>query len=160
MLVKSGGWKAKLPAIHMSPDSSLAMREARYPVTHAGLLSLAETILGYNRQDLQQKTYAHCHELEDQTVGERACHCFVMEYRDREASKDYRKSVTMIDKEWAVPVYIKNFGWPNEDAPVADEELDEATLIEHYTYTDIKFRTSLSHRDFDHGNEDYNFSRQ
>lgn len=159
MIVHAGGWKARLPAILMQPDSSLALQEARYPVTRAGLLALAETIVGFNSKDLETKNFSHCHQMEDQLVGERSCHCFVLEYRDRESSKDYRKSITLIDKEWCVPLYIKNFAWPNEDIP-ADGDLDEATLIEHYTYSDVKFRSSLSALDFDNTNEDYGFKRQ
>ena len=159
MLVHAGGWKAKLPAILMHPESSLALAEARYPVTRAGLLALAATIVEFNSKDLQTKSYAKCEQLEDQVVGERTCCCFVLEYKNRESSRDYRKSMTFIDKEWCVPLYIKNFGWPTEE--IADaEELDEATLIEHYTYSDVKFRSSLTHLDFDHTNEDYRFSRQ
>ena len=160
MLVHAGGWKSRLPAILMAPDCTLAMQEARYPVTRAGLLALATTIVGYNASDLEAKNYASCVQMDDQAVGDRMCACFVLEYRDKESSKDYRKSVTLIDKEWCVPLYIKNFGWPNEEFNQVDADLDEATLIEHYTYSDVKFRTSLSALDFDNTNEDYNFKRQ
>jgi len=159
MLVHSGGWKAKLPAISLSPDSSLAMKEARYPITRAGLLALANTIVEYNRGDLQSKNFSKCVQLEDQLVGDRMCCSYLLEYRDREVSVDYRKSITLIDKEWCVPLFIKNFGWPNEDAATAEADLDEATLIEHYTYSGIKFRSSLSALDFDHTNDDYRFHR-
>lgn len=160
MLVHAGGWKAKLPAILMAPDSSLAMQEARYPVTHAGLLSLAKTIVGYNREDLKSKNYARCQQQEDQMIGDRACYCFVLEYRNRESSPEYRKSMTMIDKEWGVPLYIKNHGWPNENENVMPtDELDEATLIEHYAYSEVKFRSSLAALDFEDTNADYRFKR-
>ncbi len=160
MLVHAGGWKARLPAILMLPDSSLAMHESRYPITRAGLLALAGTIIEYNAKDLELKNFSSCRQLEDQTVGDRQCCCYVLEYRSRESSKEYRKSITMIDREWCVPLYIKNFGWPNEDAAPVDGDLDEATLIEHYTYSDVKFRTSLSSLDFDQTNGDYGFKRQ
>jgi hypothetical protein len=160
MLVHAGGWKARLPAILMPPDSTLAMQEARYPVTRAGLLALATTIIGYNSKDLELKNFSSCQQLEDQKVGDRTCACFVLEYRDRESSKEYRKSITLIDKEWCVPLFIKNFGWPNEDLSQVEADLDEATLIEHYTYSDVKFRSSLTAMDFDHANEDYTFKRQ
>ncbi|MBS0201563.1 MAG: DUF1571 domain-containing protein [Planctomycetes bacterium] len=159
MLVKAGGWKSKLPAISMAPDSSLAMKEARYPVTKAGLLELAESIVNYNSEDLKLRNFSGCHLMEDQLVGERTCACFVLEYKDRDSSREYRKSITLIDKEWGVPLLIKNYGWPNEDVAQNDETIDEETLIEHYTYSDVKFRSSLTAADFDHQNEDYGFRR-
>ena len=159
MLVKAGGWKSKLPALSMAPDSSLAMKEARYPITKAGLLELAVSIISYNSEDLKIKNFSNCQQMEDQVIGERTCACFVLEYKDRDASKEYRKSVTLIDKEWGVPLLIKNFGWPNEDLALNEETMDEDTLIEHYTYSDVKFRSSLTAADFDHQNEDYGFRR-
>lgn len=161
MIVHSGtGWKSRLPAILMEPDSTLALQEARYPVTRAGMLALADTIVSFNQKDLEAKSFAHCHHLEDQMVGDRSCHCFVLEYKDRTANSDYRKSMTLIDKEWGIPLYIKNFGWPTDDAKLPEEELDELTLLEHYVYSDVKFRAALTHLDFDHANEDYRLSRQ
>jgi hypothetical protein len=160
MLVHAGGWKARLPALLMAPDSSLAMQEARYPVTRAGLLGLANTIVGFNRDDLKAKNYSLCQQLEDQAVGERMCHTFLLVYRDQKGSPEYRKSITLIDKEWGVPLFIKNFGWPNENVTVAPEELDEATLIEHYVYGEVKFRSSLAALDFEDTNADYRFKRQ
>ena len=37
--------------------------------------------------------------------------------------------------------------------------LDEATLIEYYGYSDIKFESRLTDIDFDKGNTDYTFRR-
>ena len=160
MLVHAGGWKARLPALLMSPDSTLALKESRHPVTKAGLLALANTILEYNREDLKTKNYSSCVQLEDQMFGDRPCVNFLLEYRDRTCSREYRKSSTLIDKEWGVPVYIKNFGWPSDESTASGEELDEATLIEQYSYSDVKFRSSLASLDFEDTNADYRFKRQ
>lgn len=160
MLVHAGGWKSRLPAILMEPDGSLAKKEARHPVTEAGLLNLALTILSYNKADLARANFKLCQQLADQSVGGRDCRCFNLEYRDRATSPEYRKSVVMIDKEWGVPLFVKNFGWPNEDQTPTDNELDEATLTESYTYSDVKFRSGLTAYDFDNANEDYGFKRQ
>lgn len=159
MLVHAGGWKARLPAILMMPDSSLAMKEARYPVTRAGLLALAETIIEFNSKDLQNNNGV-CRQVEDQTFGDRVCHCFVLDYASAEVSPEYRKSVTLIDKEWGVPLFIQNFGWPESGSELAGEELDESTLIEHYAYSEVRFRSGLTALDFDNTNEDYGFRRQ
>jgi hypothetical protein len=98
--------------------------------------------------------------MEDQSIGERLCHCYVTEYRDAKVSEQYRKSITLIDKEWSIPLFVKNFGWPTDNVTAVNDELDEATLIEQYTFTDVKFRSSLTAFDFDHANEDYAFKRQ
>jgi len=156
MLVRSGGWKARLPTMSISPDGTLAMREARYPVTKVGLLELARMVMNFHQQDLETTNYTRCDQLEDQEFDGRACSCFYIEYKDAVSSPNYRKSLTLIDKEWSIPVYIKNYGWPTPDmGVVAGEALDEATLIEYYRYSEIRFGLQLADKDFDRENEEY-----
>ena len=69
----------------------------------------------------------------------------------------YRKSIVLIVKEWNVPLYTRNFSWPGADAPQIAAELDDATLIEFYTFSDVQFRQQLAEADFDRKNEEYRF---
>lgn len=156
MLVRSGGWKSKLGTLSLEPDGTLAMREARYPITRAGLLELALLIEGYHTQDLAAQNFSACEQLADQEFSGRSCACFLVEYKDAAVSPNYRKSITLIDKEWSVPVYIKNYTWPAPDQQsLAEEALDEATLVEHYSYADVRFRQQLADSHFDRNNEEY-----
>ena len=160
MLVHAGGWKARLPAISMEPDSSLAMAEARHPITEVGMLNLARKTVEHHRQNLTTKNFSRCEQTADQPIAGRDCLCYVTEYRDAASSKEYRKSIMLIDKEWSIPLFIKNFGWPTDNVTASGDELDTATMIEQYTYADVKFRASLTAFDFDRANEDYGFKRQ
>ena len=160
MKAHPGGWKARLPAVNLEPTGSLAMAESRHPITKAGLFSLTKMMVESHRQDLEKDNIARFEKLQDQVFDGRHCHAFVVEYKDKQSSEHYRKSVTLIDKEWSVPVYIKNFGWLNGDAPADPDQHDEATLIEYYSHSNIKFRPNLIALDFDHTNEDYGFKRQ
>ncbi|MFM8218194.1 MAG: DUF1571 domain-containing protein, partial [Planctomycetaceae bacterium] len=56
MLVKLGGGKKLLPAVKVDPAGSLAMSEARHPVTSVGLLQLCDQMLVYRRRDLQTRS--------------------------------------------------------------------------------------------------------
>ncbi len=160
LLVHPGGWKARLPPISMEPDSSLARAESRHPITQIGLANLAQTILNSHQRDLEQNAIVKCDQADNQSIGGRDCLCFVTEFRDAKSSPEYRKSIVMIDTEWSVPLFIKNFAWPTDAVTAVGEELDTATLIEQYTYADVKFRASLTAFDFDRTNEDYSFKRQ
>ncbi len=157
MIVHGGGWKKRLPALSISPNSSLAMAESRYPITKVGLLELIKTIQDVHAADLEKQNISRCAQLADQEFEGRMCSVFQVEYRDAASSPVYRKSLVMLDKEWNVPVYTRNFGWPDAHQQLAAEELDEATLIEFYTYSGIQFRQQLASNDFDRGNEDYSF---
>lgn len=157
MVVHGGGWKARLPSLSISPDSSLAMQESRYPVTKAGLLGTVEIMLGVHAEDLAGDRIARCEQLADEEFDGRMCSAFLIEYRDSRTSPVYRKSITLIDKEWNVPLYTRNFGWPSDGESATGEELDEATLIEFYTFTEVQFRQQLAAADFDRSNEEYLF---
>jgi hypothetical protein len=146
MRAHGGGWKARLPAVNIDPNGNLAMAESRHPVTKAGLLHLARTMLDFHKEDLATKRYSR--------------YAFLMEYADAKVSELYRKSISLIDKEWSIPVYTRNFGWISGEIPADPNEHDNASLIEFYSYSNIRFRPNLASLDFDHANEEYRFKRQ
>lgn len=160
MTAHGGGWKARLPAVHLELNSHLALAESRHPITSAGLLQLTKTMLEFHRADLQTKRVSRCEKLSDQVFDGRTCHTYLIEYTHPKASEQYRKSICLIDKEWSIPVYTRNFGWLNGDAPADADEHDAATLVEFYSYSNVKFRSNLLALDFDHTNEEYRFKRQ
>lgn len=157
MIVHGGGWKARLPALTISPDSSLAMQESRYPVTRAGLLGTVDMTLSIHQEDLAQDRLSRCEQLEDQEFDGRMCHTYITEYKTAATSPTYRKSIMLIDKEWKVPLYTRNFGWPNPGETATGDALDEATLIEHYTFTEVAFRQQLATAEFQTTHEEYQF---
>jgi hypothetical protein len=160
MIAHGGKWKARLPAVNLELSSNLALAESRHPITSAGLLHLAKTMLDVHKSDLETKRFARCEKLPDQVFDGRPCHTYLIEYIDPKVSEQYRKSISLIDKEWSIPVYTRNFGWLNNDAPADPEEHDAATLVEFYSYSNVKFRSNLVALDFDHANEEYRFRRQ
>lgn len=152
-----GGWKARLPALSLAPDSSLAMRDARYPVTKAGLGGLSEIMIGVHEADLQRKNFSTCDYRPHVPFDGRDCHAFVTVYNSAAPSPDYRKSVTLIDREWCVPLSSQHYAWPQRELQGSETELDAATLIESYQFTKIDFDRSLTDADFDRRNDDYAF---
>ncbi len=161
MTVHPGGWKARLiPALKIDPEGSLAMSEARHPVMLVGLLKLCDEITVRRKSELGHRYPIRCRLIENEMVNDRACYCFVSTYLDRKCSDDYRKSIQYVDKEWLLPICVKNYGWPEAKQKFADENaLDEATLVEHYAYSELQFNQQLAEKDFDRGNEAYGFRR-
>jgi hypothetical protein len=152
-----GGWKARIPALSLAPDSAFAMRDSRYPVTKAGFLSLIDLMCQAHEEDLQEGTSLTCQYEFPVSFDGRDCHAFTTVYASREASPTYRKSITLIDAEWRIPLRTEHFGWPETAASVADANLDEETLLEAYQFTDVNFDCSLSDADFDRNNSEYAF---
>jgi len=160
MLIKQVGWKARLvPVISLDPQSVLAMSRTRHPVTQLGLLNLTETLIANRRRDLAEKHEVKCQMFEDEMCDNRACYRLVLEYLDPEQSVTYRKSDLYIDKNLSIPVEITNFTWPVEDwgADWGCAEMDDATIIEYYSYCDLSLDANLSDLDFDRTNREYGF---
>ncbi len=156
LIAHDGGWKSRLPAFSVSPDSWIAMRNARYPVTAAGVLALIDIMDGIHAEDLARARVASC-ELTVEHFDGRPCDTFTMLYKNREASPIYRKSITMIDQEWNIPLSTRHYEWPSAETAVPDNQLDEATLIESYAFTELAFDAPLTDQDFDPTNAEYQF---
>jgi hypothetical protein len=157
LLGHDGGWKARLPALSLSPHSSLAMRDSRYPVTRAGFGGLIELMLDVHQNDLEQGNLAACEERPNVPFEGRECREFSTTYRSPAASPVYRKSVTLIDREWNVPLSSRHYEWPRAGTSESGPDLDAATLIEAYEFTDVDFEHPLTDADFDRRNDGYAF---
>ena len=160
LLVKKGGFAGRLlGALKLDPDGSLAMKESRHPVTRAGLLNLVGELIKHRRKEVLLKEGFKCVMLDNQEVNQRPCYGFVLEFDDRTVSRIYRKSVLYLDKELLVPLHLQNYTWPEKEGEIDAQNLDAETIIEHYTFSNIKLNQNLADPDFDRTNENYSLRR-
>ncbi|MFG0332713.1 MAG: DUF1571 domain-containing protein [Maioricimonas sp. JB049] len=153
LLVQPGGFKGRLTGVlSLDPSGSLAMSECRYPVTKAGLLELARTVLEFREADLERGSGSRCEMHPDQMLNGRPCYLFIVEYDSPEVNSLYRKTIVYVDKELQMPTCVRNYTWGRDVDP---ENIDEETLIEYYCYTDIEMSTQLADADFDAANRNY-----
>lgn len=153
MLVQLGGIKGRLlGTLTIDPRSSQAMSETRHSITGAGLLALARKTLEYRHRDLERGEGCQCEIHDNQTHNDRPCYVFVTTWDSPEFNDTYRKSVLYIDKELSMPVCVQNYTWAVDANP---ETLDEDTLIEFYSYSDIQIEQDLADGDFDRTNRSY-----
>lgn len=157
MLIQLGGVKGRLlGTLRINPTGSQAMAESRYPVTGAGLLHLAQKVLEYRKLDLERGTGVHCEMHDNQELNGRPCYVFVTTYDSPEFSETYRKAVLYIDKELSMPICVRNYTWAVDANP---ETIDDETLIEFYSYSDVEIEQQLADADFDRGNKKYRMRR-
>lgn len=154
MVVKFGGFKRLLPGIKLDPNSSLAMAETRYPVTEAGLGGMIRQLLKHRNADVKRNSGATCIRMADKEFDGKMCHCFQVEYDNPEISKVYRKSLLMIDTERHLPIMVRNYTW-SADPSLQGKELDEVTMIEDYSFTDLRVDSTLVAQDFSRDNPRY-----
>lgn len=158
MLVSPGN---VLPTVKLDPAGDLAMRESRHPCTEAGVLNLVDKILGYCERDLKLDEGVVCQFLAEQKFDGRQCHVIRTDYGCAEIDPEYRCSVMFLDKETLIPVCLKNYGWPDRcGAPLsAADQISDATLVEFYAFTGLRYHVRLPEGDFDNANTTYRFRR-
>ncbi len=157
MLVHPGGWKGKLTGtLELALDSALARAENRHPITSVGLLELTKKLHQYHEQNLGRPGTYQCEMHEKQRLNGRDCYMFVVTYNSPSQNPMYRKSIQYIDYELSLPICVKNFTWAVDADP---ETIDDETLIEFYSYSDLKLEERLADSSFDTQNEEYRFRR-
>lgn len=156
MLAHDGGWKARLPSILLAPHATLAMHDTRYPVTDAGFQGLIALMLKAHQHDFDGLRLASCVAEHDMTFQGRKCSVFTTQYQSPDVSPVYRKSITLIDQEWNIPVKSLHFDWPTESTALA-ADVDAATLLESYEFSDFDFSQPPTDEDFSRENPAYHF---
>lgn len=153
LLVQLGGIPGRIAGLRsLDPQSALAMAESRHPVTKVGLVALAKTLLEYQMADLERGSGFKCQLEDGHEFDGRPCFLYVCEYENASVCDVYRKSVVMIDKEHSLPVCVKNYTW-GED--VSTDRLDEETLVELYSYANLKVKAALEQSAFAEDNPEY-----
>ncbi|MEQ9410149.1 MAG: DUF1571 domain-containing protein [Fuerstiella sp.] len=155
MTVKFGGIKRILPALRIDPNCANARAESRYPVTQAGVVGMIKQILVHREADLKRGHGVSCVRLPDQEFDQRKCYVFLVTYESPEFCEIYRKTVMMMDAEYHIPVMVRNFTWATDADGLTEEELDKATLIENYSFSDLNLSSKLVAIDFSRENPRY-----
>lgn len=156
LVVKLGGLKGRLlPGIKLDPNSSEAMKEARYPVTEAGLLGMLKQIIAHRQQDVKNGEGVTCRRLPNAVCDERECYVFEFEYHSPRFNDKYRKSLVKIDCRYHVPLHVVNHTWARDVDQLTVEQVDELTLVENYAFTHMDFGRELVAKDFDRDNPAY-----
>lgn len=147
VLVQIGGVPGRLTgALPLSPDDPRIMAESRYPATCAGLMELTKIILSHHETDLKRDKGIVAEIRDGESFDNRPCYLTSIVYENPEVNKHYHKSLILIDKEYSLPVSIKNFTWV-EGKGAADN--GDHNLIESYSYTGLQLNAQLSDNDFE-----------
>lgn len=155
MMVKFGGLKRILPALRVDPCCANAKAESRYPITEAGVLGMIRNLLVHREKDLKRGHGVRCVRLPNQEFDQRKCYAFLMTYDSPEFCEVYRKTILMMDAEYHIPLLVRNFTWAEDSEHLSEEELDKATLIENYSFTNLQLSSNLVARDFSRDNPRY-----
>lgn len=145
-----------LLTVELTPNSQLAMRGNRYPITEVGIEKLIIKLVEKGERD-RLRGACEVRRSVDQQVEGRLCELIEVIHPERRFMQngkaeehEFYKAQIWFDRDELVPVKYASYLWPNEEG-------GEPLLEEEYIYSDLKFNVGLTDEDFDIKNPDYRF---
>jgi hypothetical protein len=150
IIAKKGGDRFAYLTTELDPQSEIAMRGNRYPITEFGVQNLAHRLLEIAED---QNFLDGCDvELRRQAkVDGRECVAIVVKKRVRTPEDPFSVARVFIDKELMIPIHFESFDWPVGGG--------QPRLLEQYTYRNLKLNVGFSDADFDRNKSEYGFRK-
>lgn len=124
----------------LPPEGIIAMRGNKYPITDLGLLKLVDRLIEVGRRDA---AYGECEVkyIENVLVNQRQCTLIQVTHPIPRRNFIFHIARIYVDNENNLPIMYQSYGWPTKEDEVP-------SLIESYTYTDLKINVGLTDDDF------------
>lgn len=135
--------------LSLKPDSAMAMKGNRHPITQIGLLNLTKKTIANSERATQ---YPDCEVkyFPGAKLNGRTCTCTQITLAQRRPETPYKMTRIFIDDELSLPIRYETYGWTNDAK-------GQPQLEEEYTYLNLKFNNNFTDVDFDPKNPAYKF---
>ena len=138
-----------LVRVKLKPDSALAMRGQRYPITELGMETLIVRLIEHGTV---AKNYDGCSVTFDRSlkINGHKCTLITLTLPEDAEDLDFYQAKIYIDDELSLPIGYAGFLKPETPG-------GPPILLEKYFYSDVKVNVGLNDRDFDPDNPEYDF---
>ncbi len=138
-----------LVTVSLDPESGLAMRGQRYPITEIGIDNLVRKLVEVAENDMK---YGECEVKTHQgaKINGRSCTCLEVTHPVRRTNFRFHKAQVFIDDELGIPIRYAAYDWPKKAG-------GSPPLLEEYTYLNLKLNVGLTDADFSKTNKGYGF---
>ena len=135
--------------VHLDPEDPLAMKGNLHPMYEIGFRNLLVKMVEIGEQDMRhgETSVKIKREVE---INERLCTTFEVVHPVKRDHFEFHIARIYIDDELNIPIAYEGFLWPEKAG-------EDPVLLERYIYTNIKLNVGLTDKDFDPGNEEYNY---
>ncbi|MCE3018269.1 MAG: DUF1571 domain-containing protein [Pirellula sp.] len=156
MLKAHEGGLLGLLSVDLTPNSVLAMRGNRHPITELGIEKLLTKLIEKGERD---RKLGDCQVVrtDGETIDGRPCERIDVIHPQKRVihegepiDHEFFMARIWFDKEKLIPLKYASYAWPLEEG-------GEPLLEEEYTYMDLKLNVGLDDEDFDVNNPDYRF---
>lgn len=146
MFARRGGTRFAFVTTKLRPDSELAMRGNRHPITEIGVDNLLSRLIQSAKDTLQEPCEVQY--LPKAKINGRASLGIVVRYKEQRPDQPYYQAKIFVDEELQVPLHYESYDWPSEGSK-------EPPLLEQYTYTKLQINQGFSEADFSENNPEY-----
>ncbi len=145
-----GTLRGKFGTVSLEPNSAMAMKGQRYPITELGVANLTKRLIEVGEHD---KQYGECDVQFFQGAKVNGRVCTVIQVTHPNPRRNFLFNIARIylDDELQVPVRYEAYDWPAQAG-------GDPVLLEEYTYMNLKVNQGLTDADFDVHNPQYNFN--
>ena len=151
VFVRRGGQKLAYVSSYIRPDSRLAMKENRYPITDIGFKRMIERLIEIIENDIEHNE-CEVTFYKGARVNERVCTRIEVIHPVERDHFTFHRAMVFVDDEYNLPVGYAAFWWPRKTG-------EKPRLLEEYIFTDIQLNVGLTDEDFDRDNPNYGFTR-
>ncbi|MCE9553449.1 MAG: DUF1571 domain-containing protein [Planctomycetes bacterium] len=146
------GLRARFGTVALLPNSFLAMKGQRYPITMTGIQVMIRRLAEVAEKDSK---FGECDVkfYQGAKINGRVCTCIQVTHPVPRRQFEFHLARVFIDDELQVPARYEAYEWPKQPggAPV---------LLEEYTYLNMKLNNGFTDTDFDKHNPTYKFIRK
>jgi hypothetical protein len=145
-----GGVKGRfLPTVWLDPDGPLAMQGQLHPIYDIGVENLVIKLI---ERGTKEKKFGECEVnfIPNAKINGRVCTVLRVMHPIQRPHFEFHQADIFIDDELKIPVRYAAYFWPSKPG-------EQDTLLEAYTYTNLKVNVGLTNADFDSNNPAYNF---
>ena len=145
-----GTLRGKFGTVSLAPNSAMAMKGQRYPITELGIYNLTRRLVEVGQKDMQ---YGECDVkfFKGYKVDQRSCMMIQVTHPVPRRNFLFHVARIYVDDEWNFPIRYEAYDWPTEQG-------GQPQLLEEYTYMNVKLNQGYTDADFDVHNPSYQFN--
>jgi hypothetical protein len=145
-----GTLRGRFGTVSLAPNSAMAMKDQRYPITEIGIANLTKRLIEVGEHD---KQYGECDVKFFQGAKVNGRVCTMIQVTHPVARRNFLFNVARIyvDDQLQLPIRYEAYEWP-------DKAGDPPVLLEEYTYMNLQINQDFTDADFDVHNPNYHFN--
>ena len=143
------GFAGLAGTLTLDVDGALAMTDNRYPITMAGLRTMAAKVLEQWLSEVKHDDI-DVNYFPNARIGKVSCKAIETVHAVQHKGVKFAMTRLYVEAERGIPIRVQQYDF-------AEKANDKPVLVEDYLYSNIKLNVGLTDDDFSTANSDYNF---